>query len=138
MTLMKKIWCLAFLVFLTAGICSAKVPDLTGKWTGAWTGYDEGKGYSNLTETEPINLIVMEQMGRIFNGNLTTNFKNGTVIVEGFAGVIGLDNKTLNIAEFSKGYSSGTIVSNEEIELIYLADGKGGSVAIDELHRVEA
>jgi hypothetical protein len=77
-------------------------------------------------------------MGRIFNGNLTTNFKNGTVIAEGFAGVIGLDNKTLNIAEFGRGYSSGTIVSNEEIELIYLADGKDGSVAIDELHRVKA
>jgi hypothetical protein len=49
-----------------------------------------------------------------------------------------LDNKTLNIAEFGKGYSSGTIVSNDEIELIYLADGEDGSVAIDELHRVKA
>jgi len=51
---------------------------------------------------------------------------------------IGLDNKTLYIAEFDKGYTLGTVISNDEIELIYLADGENGSVAIDRLYRIKA
>lgn len=134
---MRKFWCLILLVvLLTTGICAAKVPDLLGKWMGSWSGYDEGKGYSNLTDSGTINFTFMEQKDRIFAGNLTINLKNGTEINEGFAGAIGLDNKTLNIAEFNKGYALGTVISNDEIELIYLGDGKNGSVAIDELHRV--
>ncbi|MGA9097987.1 MAG: hypothetical protein WB392_03550 [Methanotrichaceae archaeon] len=136
---MKKIWCLVLLaVLLTAGICAAKVPGLLGKWTGSWSGYDEGKGYTNLTTSGTINFTVTEQKGRIFNGNLTVNPKNGTKLNEGFAGAIGLDNKTLYLAEFNEGYDLGTIVSDNEIELIYLSDVKNGSVAIDELHRVTA
>ena len=45
---------------------------------------------------------------------------------KGFAGAIGLDNRTLYITEFNKGYSLGTIISNDEIELINLTDGKRG------------
>ncbi len=123
---------------MTAGICAAKVPGLLGKWTGSWSGYDEGKGYTNLTTSGTINFTVTEQKGRIFNGNLTVNPKNGTKLNEGFAGAIGLDNKTLYLAEFNEGYDLGTIVSDNEIELIYLSDVKNGSVAIDELHRVTA
>ncbi|MGA9097846.1 MAG: hypothetical protein WB392_02815 [Methanotrichaceae archaeon] len=47
-----------------------------------------------------------------------------------------MDNKTLNIAEFDKGYALGAVISDNEIELIYLVDGKNGSVAVDELRRV--
>ena len=133
---MKKIWCLVLLVFLANGICAAKVPDLLGKWTGSWSGYDEGKGYSNLTESGTINFNFMGQKDRIFNGTLTIDLRDGTKINEDFAGAIGLDNKTLNIAEFDKGYALGTVISDNEIELIYLVDGKNGSVAVDELRRV--
>jgi hypothetical protein len=59
------------------------------------------------------------------------------VISEGLSGAVSLDNKTLYIAEFGKGYSIGTIISNDEMELIYLADGKNGSVAIDRLYRIK-
>ncbi len=136
---MKKILCLALLVLvLSTGICAAKVPDLLGKWTGSWSGYDEGKGYSNSTASGIINFTFLEQMDRIFAGNLTINLKNETEIGEGFAGAIGLDNKTLYITEFNKGYSLGTIISNDEMELIYLTDGKNASVAIDKLHRITA
>jgi hypothetical protein len=136
---MKKILCLALLVLvLSTGICAAKVPDLLGKWTGSWSGYDEGKGYSNSTASGIINFTFLEQMDRIFAGNLTINLKNETEIGEGFAGAIGLDNKTLYITEFNKGYSLGTIISNDEMELIYLTDGKNASVAIDKLHRIKA
>lgn len=140
MSSIKKSWCLAILVlvFLIAGICVAKVPDLIGNWTGSWSGYDEGTGYSNSTDNGSINFAFMEQKGRVFSGNLTINLENETEIGNDFAGAIGLDNKTLHIAEFGKGYSTGTVVSNDEIELIYLMDGEGGSVAIDRIYRIKA
>jgi hypothetical protein len=69
---------------------------------------------------------------------MTILLENETEIGKGFAGAIGLDNKTLYIAEFDKGYALGTIISNDEIELIYLMDGEGGSVAIDRLYRIKA
>jgi hypothetical protein len=136
---MKKIWCFALLVlvFSATGICVAKVPSLQGNWTGSWNGYDEGQGYSNTTENERITLTIVEQKDRIFSGNITIKQENKTVISEGLSGAVSLDNKTLYIAEFGKGYSIGTIISNDEMELIYLADGKNGSVAVDRLYRIK-
>jgi len=137
---MKPIWCFALLslVFLAMGTCAAEVPDLLGKWTGSWSAYDEGKGYSNSTENGSIILTVTEQEGRIFAGNMTFKLNNEAEGGKGFAGAIGLDNKTLSIAEFDKGYSLGTIISHDEMELMYLADGENASVAIDRLHRINA
>jgi hypothetical protein len=135
---MKKIlsFALLVLVFLATGISAAKVPDLQGNWTGSWSGYDDGKGYSNLSENGSILFNFEEQKDRLFIGNLTIKLKNETYD-RGFTGAIGLDNKTLYISQFDKGYSLGTIISNDEMELIYLSDGKGGSVAIDRLHRIK-
>jgi hypothetical protein len=135
---MKKIWSFALLVlvFLATGISAAKVPDLQGNWTGSWSGYDDGKGYSNVSENGSILFNFEEQKDRLFNGNLTIKLKNET-FASGFAGAICLDNKTLYISQFDKGYSLGTIISNDEMELIYLSDGKGGSVAIDRLYRIK-
>ena len=137
---MEKIrnFSLLVLVFLATGICAAEFPDLLGNWTGSWVGYDEVTGYSNSTDNGRINFAFTEQEGRVFSGNLTINLENETEIGNDFAGAIGLDNKTLYIAEFGKGYSTGTIVSNDEIELIYLMDGEGGSVAIDRIYRIKA
>jgi hypothetical protein len=135
---MKKIWSFALLVlvFLGTGITAAKVPDLQGNWTGSWSGYDDGKGYSNVSENGSILFNFEEQKDRLFNGNLTIKLKNETMVI-GFAGAIGLDNKTLYISQFDKGYSLGTIISDDEMELIYLSNGKGGSVAIDRLQRIK-
>jgi hypothetical protein len=137
---MKQIWCLVLLVlvFLAMGISAAEVPDLLGIWTGSWSAYDEGKGYSNSTENGSIIFTFLEQDDRIFAGNITIKPENETEIGEGFAGAIGLDNRTLYIAEFDKGYALGTFISNDEMELIYLADGENASVAIDQLHRIKA
>ena len=137
---MKQILCLTLLilVFLATGISAAEVPDLLGIWTGSWSAYDEGKGYSNLTENISIIFTFLEQNGRIFAGNIKIKPENETEISEGFAGAIGLDNKTLYIAEFDKGYAMGTFISNDEMELIYLADGENASVAIDRLYRIKA
>ncbi|MFZ3147898.1 MAG: hypothetical protein WA137_02540 [Methanothrix sp.] len=137
---MKPIWCfaLAAMVFLATGISSAEVPDMLGVWTGSWSAYDDVAGYSNLTENESITLTIVEQKDRIFTGNITYRLDNETTGGEGFAGAIGLDGKTLYITEFDYGYSFGTIISKDEMELIYLADGENGSVAIDRLYRMNA
>jgi len=137
---MKKILCLALLVliFLATGICTAKVPDLLGKWTGLESWYGEVNGSAKLTENKSLNVTVVEQKNRLFTGNLTYKLENGTEIDEGFAGAIGLDNKTLYFAEFNEGYDMGTIIFNDEIELIYLQDGKMAETTISRLHRIMA
>jgi hypothetical protein len=135
---MKKILILALLVlvFLATGISAAKVPDLQGNWTGSWSGYDNGKGYPNLSENGSILFNFEEQKDRLFFGNITIKLKNETEVA-GFAGAIGLDNKTLYISQFDEGYSLGTMISNDEMKLVFLSDGKGGWVAIDKLYRIK-
>jgi hypothetical protein len=136
---MKAIWCFALLAltFLTMGICAAEVPVLLGNWTGSWSAYDEGIGYS-ATENGSLTLTFVEQEGRIFAGNITYKLDNETEMTEGFAGAIGSDDKSIYIAEFEEGYSLGTLISDDLMELIYLLDGKNASVAIDRLYRVKA
>ena len=135
---MKKIWCFSLvLVFLATGICAAEVPNLLGKWTGVESWYGKVNESTKLIEDKSLNLTVEEQKDRLFTGNMTY-MENGTKIVEGFSGAIGLNNKTLYIAEFKEGYDLGTIISNDEIENIYLEDGKMGGAEIDRLHRIKA
>jgi len=131
---MKRILSFTFLaVLLAMGISSAEIPNLKGNWTGSWSSYGEANGHQILSSGS-INLTVNDQKDRIFAGNLKVNFQNQTTSY-GFAGAIGLDNKTFYLAEFEKGYGLGTINSGDEIEYIYLSDGENGSAAIDELHR---
>lgn len=124
------------MVFLTTGSCAAEVPDLLGNWTGMESWYGAVDGIARLTENESLNLTVAEQNGRLFAGYLSYRSANGTEIVEGFAGAIGQDNKTLYISEFKEGYDLGTIISDDEIELIYLQDGKMGEATVSTLHRI--
>jgi hypothetical protein len=133
---MKPIWRLLSLIFLITGICSAQIPDLLGNWTASGNGYVAGDGYTTLLENS-LHFSITEQNGRLFAGNVTYS-ENGKEIDEGFAGAIGLDNKTLYRVEFNGGYSLGTIISENEIEMIYLEDGEMGRVFIDRLHRIEA
>jgi hypothetical protein len=137
---MKKILCLALLVlvFSATGICTAKVPDLIGKWTGFESWYGEVNGSAKLTENKSLNVAIVDQKNRLVTGNMTYKLENGTEVVEGFAGAIGLDNKTLYLAEFNEGYDLGTIISNDEIELIYLQDGKMAEATIGRLHLITA
>jgi hypothetical protein len=132
---MKEIW-LILLILLGVGISTAEVPDIVGKWTGTVNEYVAEDGSYKFLENGSINLAIIEQKDRLFTGNITYT-RNETEIVEGFAGAIGLDNKTLYIAEFKEGYDLGTIISDNEIELVYLADGKIGTAAIDMFHRIE-
>lgn len=130
---MRKFWPLALLVpvLLATGIGVAEVPNLVGNWTGSGEQNFFGHEYQ---EGLGINMTVAEQKGRLFTGNLTYEL-NGTETVEGFSGAIGLDNRTFYMAEFREGFDVGTIVSEDEIELIYLQDGSRAQAEIDRLHR---
>ncbi|HWQ19068.1 MAG TPA: hypothetical protein VN455_04765 [Methanotrichaceae archaeon] len=126
------------LVFLASEVYAAEVPNLIGNWTGSWSGYDLGMGYSNSTENDTFAIAITEQNGRIFSGNMSYSQANGTLESEAIAGVIGADNKSIYTAESGKGYVTGTIVSADELELIYLADGKEMSAGVDRLYRTKA
>jgi len=132
---MQKVW-LGLLLILITGICAAQATDLVGNWTGSTTGYIGVDGAFNLVENESISLAIAEQTDRLFTGNITY-LRDGKEIVDGFAGSIGADSKTLYIVE-SKGYGFGTIISDDEIELIYLENGETVVAAIDKLHRIKA
>ena len=131
----QKVW-LGLLIILLAGICAAQATDLVGNWTGSTTGYVGADGAYNLVENDSISFAISEQNDRLFTGSITYT-RDGEEIAEGFAGAISTDNKTLYITE-SKGYGFGTIISEDEIELIYLEDGETVVAAIDKLHRLEA
>lgn len=130
---MKAIW-LLLLALLAIGVCTANVPTLVGNWTGLGTGYYAEGGSYKMNENGSISYSITEQKDRLFNGNITYAI-NGMEFVEGFAGAIGLDNKSLYLAEHDGGYDMGTIISGDEIELIYIEDGNSGWAAINKLHR---
>lgn len=132
---MKPIW-LVLLSLLAMGICTAQVPDLVGNWTGSQNAYIAENGVYRLSENESTSLAITGQKDRLFTGYVTYP-SNGKEIVENLAGAIGLDNKTFFIAELNEGYDFGTIISEDEIELIYLADGGQGRTVINKLQRVK-
>jgi len=74
---------------------------------------------TNCLKNMSVSYAITEQNDRLFTGNVTY-MENGKEMVEGFAGAIGLDNKTLYVAEFNEGYTFGTIISDDVIDLIYL------------------
>ena len=127
---------LGLLLILTAWISAAQATDLVGNWTGSTRGYVGADDAYNLVENDSISFAISEQNDRLFTGKVTYT-RDGEKIIEDFAGAIGADNKTLYITE-SKGYGFGTIISDDEIELIYLENGETVLAAIDKLHRLKA
>ncbi len=132
---MKRIW-LILVILMATGICAARVPDLVGNWTGSQNAYIAENGSYKLLENESTSLVVTEQKYRLFTGYVTYP-SDGKEIVENLAGAIGLDNKTFYMAELNEGYDFGTIISDNEIELIYLADGENGRTVINTLYRIK-
>lgn len=124
------------LILMITGICTAQVPNLIGNWTGSQNAYVAENGSYKLLENESTSLVITEQKDRLFNGYVTYP-SNGREIVENLAGAISLDNKAFYVAELNEGYDFGTIISDDEIELIYLADGDGGRTVINKLYRMK-
>jgi hypothetical protein len=125
------------------GASMADIPNLVGNWTGSFEGYEKSIGYMNSDETGALTMVISEQKGRLFTGNFSFNFSLNETGQgqrdEGFSGIIGLDNKTLYISEYDRGYDIGTITSNDTIELAYLEDGETGKTAgafIDKYQRL--
>lgn len=122
------------LMLMIIGPAAGNIPNLIGNWTGPGEGYQNGSGYLNENEAGILTMMVSEQKDRLFTGNLIINASSEhevlSPITEGFSGVIGLDNKTLYIAEYEKGYDIGTIISSDKVELCYLEDGKNGGAFI--------
>jgi hypothetical protein len=123
-------------LIMATGICAAEIPDLVGNWTGTWDAYF-GEKYASSTENGSINYTFTEQEGRIFVGNISGKLGNGSEVDKGFVGAIGPDNQSLYIAESDQGYTFGTMISSDEIELIYLQDGDDTEASIDRIHRIE-
>jgi hypothetical protein len=134
---MKPIWLIAASAVLlaAAGISSAQLPDLVGNWTGSAAGYIEGRVYWETLNSSAIVMMIEEQKDRLFTGRMIFRLAEGKQRVEGFSGSIALDNKTLYIAEYDRGYDVGTMISPDEMELIYLEDGANLTAAIDHLYR---
>lgn len=111
-------------------------PDLLGNWTGPMTGYEYGKGYTDYAGVT-MTLSITEQKDRIFSGEITFTNSSGYPIREAkpCAGVIGRDGRTLTLVEEGGGYSSGSIIAPDEMELIYADGTEPFSIAIDSLKR---
>ncbi len=119
----------------TIGTAAQNTPDITGNWTGTMTGYADGRGFTDYAGYV-MTMRVTGQEGRIFHGNFTFSNGNGFVKTVEFSGAIGRDGTTLTIAECGGGYSFGTLVAPDEIELIHAEDGEPSDVAIDTLKKV--
>ena len=124
---------------LIIGLSAADIPNLIGNWTGFGEGYQNSTGYLNKNEAGALTMMISEQKGRLFIGNLVINESSEhrvlSPLIEGFSGIIGLDNKTLFIAEYDKGYDLGTLTSNNAAELYYLEDGENAGAFILTLTR---
>ena len=108
-------------------------PNLVGNWSGPMTGYDQGPGYTNYSGSIMV-MTVKEQKDRIFSGMIDFVPPIGNHPAKEFAGVIDRDGRTIRLAE-EVGYSTGTVLSKDEIEIVYSKDGTPFTVAIDSLKR---
>ena len=129
----KIVFALAALILASIGLSAAEIPNLVGNWTGSYEGYANSNDYKASNETGAITLVISEQQGRLFIGNLS-EMGQGTAAV---SGVIALDNLTFYMTEYDGGYDIGTVLSSDSIELLYLEDGEKGGAFIDEFHRVK-
>lgn len=118
----------------TGTATSPGIPDLTGKWVGSMTAYIDGTGYVS-SPAGTMTVIVTNQSGRVFNGTMTfTDDKTAESLQ--FAGAISQDGKTLTIVNENGGYDTGSIISPDELELVFVSDKPPFTVSVDSLKRV--
>jgi hypothetical protein len=78
---------------------------------------------------------VTGQEDSIFSGQMFFRAKNGSEWNKTFAGVIDRDGRTLTIVEHGGGHDSGSLISQDGIELIYVDPSTPFMIAIDSLKR---
>ncbi len=112
------------------------VPNLLGNWTGPARGYFEGVGYQD-TGLATMTMSVTFQKDRVFAGSMLIPYRNGTFRMDKFAGVIAHDGETLRIVEFETNeHNDGWILSEDEIELIFIDVGDPEAIIVDSFKRV--
>ena len=116
---------------------AAQTPSLIGNWTGTMTGYVDGIGYTNFSG-HTMTMRITEQKDRIFSGEVIFSEQLGWESVA-CAGTIGRDGRTITLVEHEGmhggGYSSGYLISSDEIELIYSDVSDPFCIAIDALKK---
>jgi len=117
-----------------AAATPAPLPDLTGNWTGPAYGYADKKGFTDFGG-ELMTMRVTDQKDRLFSGQMFFRSRNGGTENETFAGVIGRDGTSLTIIEQNGGQDTGTVISPNEIELIFMNHAAPYSIAVDSLKR---
>lgn len=109
------------------------IPDLVGTWTGPMQGYDENGGFTDYGG-RPMSMVVTEQQGRIFAGQIQLTWGNKTYSTP-MTGIIASNGKTFSMVEKDNGYTTGEIVSADTIELTWRKDSTPFSAALDTLKR---
>lgn len=90
-----------------------------------------------------MTLSVTEQNDRLFSGVITITNQSGSPVwgantdrTTRCAGAIGHDGKTLTVVGQGGGYSSGSLIAPDEMELIYTEESETFYIGIDSLKQV--
>lgn len=110
------------------------VPNLLGNWSGTMTGYVDGQGFNDYAG-DSMTMRVIEQKGRVFEGDFIFSNQTGSTEFVSFAGAIAHDGMTMTMVERGGGYTFATFITPDEIELIYAEASDPFNVAIDSLKR---
>ncbi|MDD1718039.1 MAG: hypothetical protein LUO88_03080 [Methanoregulaceae archaeon] len=113
------------------------MPDLLGIWNGTSVG-SSWTGSEYQVSTLPLTMKVTGQNGRLFSGEISYQGANGTEVVKEFAGALSPDGKEIATIEYPDGFCDGTIVSADEIELVFLDETNPSMVTIDTFWRTKA
>jgi len=115
------------------GVLTPPGNTLVGNWTGTMVSYDEGTGYSG-TANRSLSMTVTDEKDRLFSGSMVIR-ANGTVSTLPIAGIMAKDRQSFVPVEKNAGYTTGTFINGNEIELDWHNDGPEIGVAIDTLTR---
>jgi hypothetical protein len=141
---MKRVACLV--IFACIALCAgcttvnttpqapATTPSLLGNWTGSVKGYTE-MGYRDFGWVN-VTMSVTDQKDRFFSGYMILPRINGTTRTEGFAGTISHDGKSFRIVEYdTHEHDDGWILSENEIEMVFMADSEPQKIILDSFKR---
>ncbi len=109
--------------------------NLVGNWTGTSSGYVVSATGSEAIEGS-ITMKVTEQKDRFFRGQVSYQ-EDGTLVTKNFAGVFTRDGKNIETIESPDGFTYGTIVSDNEIRLVFRDDVNPPSISIDSFRRMK-
>ena len=114
-------WVLVICGLATAqdGVAADPVPNLVGTWSGGGVGVGKQDGWAD----DPVTLVITEQRERAFTGKKTHSEGE-----EGFFGAILADGRSLLLTDEGDGYSVGSILDTDSIEICYIEAGADAQV----------